>query len=598
MAVSPAPPVPPVAEATVAMTGLPVAAPSPEAPPPSPPASRSSEAPTMIVMRDLLADVLDETNAPEHVEHDVGQPPPVVSSDPASVAPPADPDATQPLTPPAAPAAADPPTGGDTIPFASLIAPTLDGPSLAAPSAAEPTVAIPRPEIPPVPKPLASSRQLPGRWVVAGVAGVLGLVLLVALVLVGRALWSGGRDEPSPAIVAAGPSPTAIEPAPEVAEPVEPLVLPQPLVEALDAIARKRWLEARRALGELEDLAENGELSAEVWTAYRAATETVELGRCEVLLGQLDRGLGEASTADLERTLRTMVRREENLLRASVRGADLIDRARASVQAAAEFEAVMTAGAGLPALEQALRLETEIPALAERLDARTRAASSIDAKVSMLMEADRLEEARAVLVALDRLWPNRPGTAQAVASIDSRVSSRERYEGLLAQIETAGRSRPHEGLAMLEGVAPPSEFRARFEQLRDTLVMRFADLDREPPQLELVAGQEIEYKKGQPIVIELRATDDYDVVTVGALAMVARETVPRSLPVVDAGDGRYRVEIEPTVHDDRPLVVWFRASDRSGHETRLGSQEHGLELRRKRWFDGRRERDDGALEPR
>jgi hypothetical protein len=413
------------------------------------------------------------------------------------------------------------------------------------------------------------------------------LLLFVVAGAIAVVWWLRTRSPPAREVVVeqtlpgdAGP---AIETVPEEAPAVP---LPELLEQALIEIGNGELLKARSTLAELSNLEEEGGLPAEVSLAYYSVVETLRRARAEEVKGQLGDGLRRYDLGRLNSVLRAMNGDEERVVAATDEGRRLLNRSRAVLSTANSLEQALREGRLVDALEGANRLEQDDPELADALVLRARAAEGIEESIDALIAADRMEEADQRLRDLERLWPGRAGSAGRRETIRSRLQSQERYESLLAAVAAAGeRGRPHEGLERIAGVEVPPEYRERLGRLEQELSAQLRESDRQPPQIQLVE-QDPEYRRNEPVLLEFQVTDDYEVLEFSVRARRANATSYEEVALEDQGGGRFRVELSPSFHDNRPILLWAEARDRRGNVTRLAGPESPIELRR----GGRRRR--------
>lgn len=155
-------------------------------------------------------------------------------------------------------------------------------------------------------------------------------------------------------------------------------------------------------------------------------------------------------------------------------------------------------------------------------------------------------------------------------------------EFLTRAISKAEGGAPDEGLRMIDGRAAPPGMDERRREVVAGLKRRLAEIDGEPPRVELAGEVELTYKKNKPVQIVCRITDDYRVVD--AVAMLRSEgTEEYGAVALSAGeDGMYSLEVTPEVHQNKVVEIYFEASDPSGQIGRLGSASEPLELKRGR----------------
>ncbi|HVS63885.1 MAG TPA: hypothetical protein VMT85_10345 [Thermoanaerobaculia bacterium] len=414
--------------------------------------------------------------------------------------------------------------------------------------------------------------------------GAAAFLLVIAVVgLVALIWWLRFREAPARTVTVEQTLPEESSLAGELPDQAPPAPLPEQLEQALLQIADGELLEARDTLEELTDLEEEGALPTDVSLAYYSVVETLQRARAQEVTEQLTEGVRRYDLSRLNGTLRAMNGEEERLVAATTAGRDLLDRSRAVLSTANSLEQLLREGQLAEALERATRLEEDDPGLAEALNLRARSAEGIEESIDALITADRMEEADQRLRVLERLWPGRAGSAGRRQTIESRIRSKERYESLLESIaETGRRDRPHEGLEMIAGVQVPAEYRDRLARLEESLRQQLRDADRQPPLIQLVE-EDPEYRRNQPILLQFQVTDDYEVLELSVRARRNNESAYDEIAVEKVGDDRYRVELSPSFHDNKPILFWAEARDRLGNVTRFAGPESPVELRRGRW---------------
>jgi len=415
---------------------------------------------------------------------------------------------------------------------------------------------------------------------IAGLAAAL-LFLLVVAGGVAAVWWVRTREAPTRTVTVEQNLPEASL-ADQLPDDAPPVPLPAALEQALLQIADGELLEARTTLEELGDLEEEGGLTSEISLAYYSVLETLQRARAEEVAGQLGEGLRRYDLASLDATLRAMNGDEERLVAASSEGRGLLNRARAVLSTASSLEQAIGEGRLVDALEGANRLEQDDPDLASALGLKERAAAGIEGSIDTLVEGGRLDEADQRLRDLERLWPGRAGAAERRRTIQAGIQSKERWESLIeSAVATGSQGRPHEGLEMIAGAQVPADYRERVGEVEESLRQQLRQADRGAPLIQLV-DQDPEYRRNQPVVLELEVTDDYEVVEVSVSARRANAGAYDQMTVERVGDDRYRVELSPSFHDNKPILFWVEARDRLGNVTRLAGPDSPVELRRGR----------------
>jgi hypothetical protein len=291
--------------------------------------------------------------------------------------------------------------------------------------------------------------------------------------------------------------------------------------------------------------------------------------------------------ASLRQVLRGIAPEEEQALLASPDTKRLLDRTRAATRTLARGETTLQGGDPIAALVMARAFESEHRELAGAWDLSERAATQIERSIDELIGTSQLEEASSRLARLRELWPDRAGLAGRQQRIQGQRQSQDRWETLLQSIEeTAESGRLREALEMFEGVDVPDRYGARFEQLQQRIQEDFRAADQGAPSVTLASAADVEYRRNEPIAIELLVRDDYGVVSVTLQARRARGQY-QTIEVQRVSAERYRAEIPVSVHEnERNVEIWAEATDHSGHQTRIGSPAQPIEIRRGRGVRG------------
>jgi hypothetical protein len=206
-------------------------------------------------------------------------------------------------------------------------------------------------------------------------------------------------------------------------------------------------------------------------------------------------------------------------------------------------------------------------------------------------EAETLYQTGAVDSALERLetlrrgWPDRSGLAERITRYSAEQRSDQGMAGLLASVAaTETRKRPDEGLALLQGAKPTPRYEARFREARQRLEGELAQLDRNPPSIQLTAKPAaLEYDKGAAVHIPFSITDDFQLKTVTVHVRPEGGTWTE-LPCARSGSD-CTVEVPATLHQNRTVDFYVVATDLSGHKGQLGTAEKPQQIRRKHWYD-------------
>ena len=403
---------------------------------------------------------------------------------------------------------------------------------------------------------------------------------------------TGTADDP------AAFTPPALPPR-QAPTPIAPL--PSQLSEALDLMAEGRLREAQLLMLDFR----RGP-GAEALPPEHRETMTAMLARLEndgVLAAavELERGFLAADLKRLRLTLGSLTREEMIALRRDPQAARHVDDARRLAADADAIEARLGSDR-LAALRLARDFRRRHPRFAASLDFERRAAIAIDETAGRLIAANRLDEARALLLELKALRgdqaPESPRVESRLAAIDDVFRRRNDLEATVREIELLGWERPHEALDVLARMERTPANRDRFAQLESTLTMLMEDLDGSGPEVEILVPERPGADPGvfgqdEDVVVVVRATDDYEVVTVrffwrwfdrdGTGAVVETTPTPTTgapspAPLAADGEKPAQVELEATIgvdeHQGRNLQFWAEAADRGGRTAR--SAEHEL----------------------
>ncbi|MXX63089.1 MAG: hypothetical protein F4112_09485 [Holophagales bacterium] len=388
---------------------------------------------------------------------------------------------------------------------------------------------------------------------------------------------------------------TAPAPLPARPEPEPPPPLPRELSDALDLMAQGRLREAQRLMLDFDASPAARELLPDHRETLSAMLE--RLGNDPVLLAavEFEAGFEDADLDRLRRALGSLSRDRMIALRRDPQASRYVDDAR---RLTAEVDAIegLLGSDRLAALRLAQDFARRHPRFAAGLAFEDRAAEAIEDTAGRLMTANRLEEARTLLLELKSL---RGDAARETASVDVRLASieavfqrRSDLDAAIREIEVLGRQRPHEALEVLAAMERTPENRRRLAQVESTLKLLLDDLDQGGPVVEILAADgssldQVEYDRREDLVLLVRARDDYEVVSVrffwrwfdrdgeGAVVEAVLGSVePGMVPATDgAGDARTaEIVFEATVtqaeHGGRSLQFWAEATDRGGRVAR------------------------------
>ena len=440
---------------------------------------------------------------------------------------------------------------------------------------------------PPEPDPAALLRLR--QMLAAAAIGVAAALLVLR--------WTA-PDEPT--AIADDPAAVTPPPLPARPEPTPIAPLPGQLSEALDLMAEGRLREAQRLMLDFSRGPGAGALPSEHRETMTAMLARLANDRVLAAAVELESGFDDADLNRLRLTLGSLTRRQMIALRRDPQAARRVDDAR---RLAAEVDAIgaRLGSDRLAALRLAQDFRRRHPRFAAALDFERRAATAIDETAGRLIAANRLDEARTLLLALKALRGDQAGESAGVevklAAIDDVFQRRNDLDATVREIEALGSERPHEALEVLGGMERTPENRDRFAQLESTLIMLMEDLDGEGPEVEILlperqAEAQGVYERDENVVVRVRARDDYEVVSVRFLwrsfdrdgtSEVVEATLSTEIgtPAAEstdaAGAETAEVEFEATItaaeHRGRNLQFWAEAVDRGGRAARSAESE-------------------------
>ena len=460
----------------------------------------------------------------------------------------------------------------------------------------------------PAPEPDPAAWPRPRQMLAVAAIGIAAALLVLR--------WTTPAEPAGMAHSPAAPAPPALPPR---SEPTPVAPLPTRLSEALDLMADGRLREAQRLMVDFR----RGPDAAALPPEHRETMAAVlaRLADDPVLAAalELERGFADADLKRLRLTLGSLTRQQMIALRRDPQAARRIDDAR---RLAAEVDAIEArlGSDRLAALRLAQDFRRRHPRFAAALDFERRAVTAIDETAGRLIAANRLDEARALLLELKLLRPGdaaeSPRVEARLAAIDEVFKRRNDLEATVRELEILGWERPHEALDLLAGMERTAANRDRFAQLESTLTMLMEDLDASGPEVEVLVPERPEatagvYERDGDVVVRVRASDDYEVITVrflwrwfdrdaagevveaplraaaripsseAAAAIPSGATGPRSgaaagAPSAEAtgtvGTQPAPLELEARItvaqHQGRNLQFWAEAVDRGGRTAR------------------------------
>ena len=426
-----------------------------------------------------------------------------------------------------------------------------------------------------------------------------GLRAIIALLVLGFAVLSAwfllqmlrGNDDPPPveeatlpAAVAAPEVPLEPEPDPEPVEEVA--VLHEGLELALEALAQGDLEQARELADEVRNSGDEVALSEASCDALAVIDETVARIENQERLEALRVALETADERALRRALRG-ASRQSGLMR-EPGAAEVVADGRAVIGRLEKIENAIVASEFQDALAQAGDLARLHPAFERAGDHRNRAAMGIERRVDELARSGRVEEAETLLGTIEAAWPERGGLDVRKSRLTQTARSRDSFRSLLEEAEGLAQQKKFQAaLDLLASAEAPFEWVNQIADLQESVKERFAQADRLPPSISLGGGDPPMVRRGQPVAVLFRASDDFEVKEFNVWARSTASTEYRKVAAERLSEDTWRIELAPSFHADRAVELYAQVKDHHDHEARLASAEQPLEIRRRRWYRSR-----------
>jgi hypothetical protein len=413
------------------------------------------------------------------------------------------------------------------------------------------------------------------------IAVACGSLVILALI-VALAIWGIGKlreppPEPQQPVVVV-PTPTP-QPTPDPALAV-PAVHPN--IEQAETLVLEgdsdAALQALEAITE-EEIALFTDEESFLYEELMASLTAVDITS---MVEQLRSALSRGDMESLRPALTELAAAETDLIAGEPGLLDDLERAQQAVQAHDEMWSAQRAGYHLQVLARAQRLINLLPEYGGAYDLRERAASALETRAESAIQARDYDTAITQLEEIRDVWPTRPGLAQKINEYSARQSTTSRLERVLrsANAKAAGGD-PEGALALIDGAQPTAAFRERYADARSRYNAQLTEMDKGSPQVAIVEGFELRFKKGQTVRVPFRITDDYRVVSAKALVRPAKSSSFSEIDLQHVQGSSYLLELTPATHGNKSVDFYVVATDRSGHTGRLASPQQPLELKKK-----------------
>ncbi len=424
--------------------------------------------------------------------------------------------------------------------------------------------------------PVAPRRKAPMIAIAAAV--VVTLIVGAGITIV---LRIARRPKPQP--VAQVVIPTPIPPTP-VPRPTPEAATMNAALEEADALLLEGDVEGARAA--LAGLAQEtiDAFTEEESELYAGIVNALTGTRLDSAISDLEGGLTHGSIRMLKRAVAGLSRFKPSEY-ADRRGVKQnLARAQAALGVHAQLWKAHDSGNRSAELQFSAAMIEQLPGYSMAYTFRDEAASSLESESDAAALAGDLDEAERLLAPVKEFWPDREGLDRRMTTI---ASSREQMNSQLAVIEEAlskgWDGDPAAGLRILGAVSPLPLLEPRFAKTRLLLEEQLTEADAQPPSIVLAADVKPSFKKKRAVEIELVVTDDYRVAGVLAFLKKKDATSYSKITVNQAGAAdHYLLRISPEDHGNEDFVIYFEASDTSGHVSRLGEPGEPLEFTRKK----------------
>ncbi|MCD4750397.1 MAG: protein kinase [Thermoanaerobaculales bacterium] len=410
----------------------------------------------------------------------------------------------------------------------------------------------------------------------APVALVVIAAITFGLVML-RRLAPDPQPIPAPVTVVQ-PTPSSVALPPE--EPVEAEV--HPALEKADALLLEGDVEGARIVLAAITHEEIGNFSNDEAEAFRAMKDALEGSRLDAAVSDLEGGLQHGSIRMLKRGVAGLQRLNSEEFASRPEVSAMLKRAQAALHLHSLMWKAQEAQDYPLVMERSTAMIKALPNYSTGFKFREEAASALESMSDRAGEAGDHDRAKKLLESVKKHWPERRGLDQRFSAVNDAEQRQEKQRTDIEKALASGRAGdPEAGLALLNTVTPGAGLQENHSEALNLLRQQLAELDAQPPVVELTPETDLTFKKKKTVTIRLIITDDHRVAGATAYLKTAGATIFSKIELsLDDSTDSWSFEIGPETHRNDDFFLYVEATDVGGHTGRLGSSKAPLKVKR------------------